>query len=139
MTAGVTRERNRAHARHDTWHAPLQALDVLTSMIRDAGRVLLRAGVPILTLSLLAFVGHGWLIDRSARLAMDNGPLGLAVLIAAITRPQALLALVAFVVAVPAVRAIRSGAQGPALIPVLAGTGMLTLVYALLLTLGLAL
>ena len=41
--------------------------------------------------------------------------------------------------AVPAVRAIRSGAQGPALIPVLAGTGMLTLVYALLLTLGLAL
>ena len=75
---------------------------------------------------------------RRAYLGMLAGAAG-CVLIAAITRPAALLALAAFVVAVPAVRAIRSGAQGPALIPVLAGTGMLTLVYALLLTLGLAL
>lgn len=61
------------------------------------------------------------------------------VLVAAQSHPAALLALLGFAVAIRGVRAIRAGAQGPALIPVLAGTGMLTLVYALLLSLGLTL
>lgn len=61
------------------------------------------------------------------------------VLIAAFTTAHALWALAAFVLAIPPVRRIVTGAKGADLIPVLAGTGMLTLAYALLLTVGLSL
>ena len=60
------------------------------------------------------------------------------VFIAAGTTLGALLALPAFVLAVRPVRMVLRGARGADLIPVLSGTGMLTLAYALLLALGLA-
>ena len=68
----------------DPWRAPKRVLTILRSILVDGGRVLRQAGLPILTISLLAFLAHGWLIEKSAKLAMDNGPLGLAVLIAAV-------------------------------------------------------
>ncbi|MFP5320327.1 MAG: 1,4-dihydroxy-2-naphthoate polyprenyltransferase [Acidimicrobiia bacterium] len=57
----------------------------------------------------------------------------------AIARPAALLALVAALAAVEPIRRVRAGATGPALIPVLAATGRLQLVFGLLLAAGLAL
>ena len=57
----------------------------------------------------------------------------------AIVRPWALLAMGAVLAAISPVRTVLGGASGPALIPVLAGTGRLQLVYGLLLTVGLAL
>jgi 1,4-dihydroxy-2-naphthoate octaprenyltransferase len=62
-----------------------------------------------------------------------------AVVAAALGHPWALLALLCLPLAVPAVKTVRSGARGLALLPVLAGTGRLALVYALLLAVGLAL
>ncbi len=56
-----------------------------------------------------------------------------------LARPGALVALVAVPAAVPPVRIVRGGARGPALIPVLGGTGRLQLVYGVLLALGLLL
>lgn len=53
--------------------------------------------------------------------------------------PGALLALAAGLLAVAPVRAVSGGATGPALLPVLADTGRLDLVYSLLLAAGLAL
>ncbi len=53
--------------------------------------------------------------------------------------PWALLGLLSMVLALPLVRVLRSGATGRDLVPVLAGTGRLTLVYALLLGVGLVL
>ena len=53
--------------------------------------------------------------------------------------PWCLLALVALPLALPPVRQVRAGASGRDLVPVLAGTGRLQLVYAVLLTLGLVL
>jgi 1,4-dihydroxy-2-naphthoate octaprenyltransferase len=64
--------------------------------------------------------------------------LALVVPIAA-ARPAAALALVATVAAVEPVRRVRAGASGPALIPVLAATGRLQLVFGVLLATGLAL
>jgi 1,4-dihydroxy-2-naphthoate octaprenyltransferase len=57
----------------------------------------------------------------------------------AVWRPWSLLALASAGLALGPLRAVRSGATGPALIPVLAGTGKLQLGYAVLLALGLAL
>lgn len=85
MSLGVATQEPTPVEATDTWRAPRRVLTILTSLARDGGLVLWRAGLPILTISLLAFLAHGWLIDRAARLAMDNGPLGLAVLIGAIT------------------------------------------------------
>lgn len=51
----------------------------------------------------------------------------------------ALLALLAVPLAVPVVRAVRSGATGRDLVPVLVGTGRLTLAYGVALTAGLLL
>jgi 1,4-dihydroxy-2-naphthoate octaprenyltransferase len=62
-----------------------------------------------------------------------------AVIVAAFAHVTALLALLSFVLARPLLQVLFSGARGPELIPVLAGTGRLELVYAALLTLGLAL
>jgi 1,4-dihydroxy-2-naphthoate octaprenyltransferase len=62
-----------------------------------------------------------------------------AAVVAAFSHPWALLALLCLPLAVPAVQTVRSGAKGLALLPVLAGTGRLALVYALLLAVGLAL
>lgn len=59
--------------RTDIWRSPRLVLEVLTSIARDGLQCLRRAGLPILTISLFAFVLHGWLVDRSARLAIDNG------------------------------------------------------------------
>ena len=56
-----------------------------------------------------------------------------------LARPGALAALVAVVVAAPPVRIVRGGAKGPALIPVLGGTGRLQLVFGVLLALGVGL
>ncbi|GAA1892058.1 1,4-dihydroxy-2-naphthoate polyprenyltransferase [Lapillicoccus jejuensis] len=53
--------------------------------------------------------------------------------------PWALLGLLSLPLAVPLVRGLRSGATGRDLVPVLSGTGRLTLVYALLLGVGLVL
>lgn len=53
-------------------------------------------------------------------------------------RPVAALALIAVVVARKPVTDVLSGAKGPALIPVLGGTGRVQLVYGLLLTIGLS-
>jgi 1,4-dihydroxy-2-naphthoate octaprenyltransferase len=61
-----------------------------------------------------------------------------AAVVAAFSHPWALLALLCLPLALPAVQTVRSGAQGLALLPVLAGTGRLALVYALLLAVGLA-
>lgn len=58
---------------------------------------------------------------------------------AAFVTPWALLALVAAPLAIRAVRVVTSGATGPALIPVLRDTGLLELVYAVGLAVGLAL
>jgi 1,4-dihydroxy-2-naphthoate octaprenyltransferase len=54
-------------------------------------------------------------------------------------RPWALLALLTVPLAVPPVRTVTGGAQGLALLPVLRDTGRLSLVYALLLAIALAL
>lgn len=56
-----------------------------------------------------------------------------------IVRPWALLAMGAVLAAISPVRTVLGGASGPDLIPVLAGTGRLQLLYGLLLTGGLAL
>jgi 1,4-dihydroxy-2-naphthoate octaprenyltransferase len=61
----------------------------------------------------------------------------LLVLAAAMWRWPVLLALLAGPVAVPAVGAVRTGARGPALIPVLGATGRLQLVFGALATVGL--
>ena len=57
----------------------------------------------------------------------------------AIIRPWALLGLAALPVAIAPVRAVASGAEGPALIPVLGATGRAQLVLGVLLAIGLAL
>lgn len=62
----------------------------------------------------------------------------LAAIACALDRPWALLALVAVAVAVAPVRVVMRGATGPALIPVLAGTGKVQLAYGALLSIGLA-
>ena len=59
--------------------------------------------------------------------------------VAAFAHVTALLALPAFWLARPLLKELFAGARGPQLIPVLAGTGRLELVYAALLTLGFAL
>ena len=61
------------------------------------------------------------------------------VLIASHTTLWALWALPAFALAIRPLRALIAGAKGADLIPVLSGTGALTLVYAVLLASGLAL
>ncbi len=55
----------------------------------------------------------------------------------ALRTPWSLLALLAIPLAVPPVQRLRAGATGRELVPVLAATGRLQLVYAVLLTLGL--
>lgn len=57
----------------------------------------------------------------------------------ALWAPWALLCLGALVPALPLLARVRGGATGRDLIPVLSGTGMASLVYAVLLTVGLAL
>lgn len=63
---------------------------------------------------------------------------GAFVIACAAIRPTALMALVALVLAVEPVRRVRSGAVGPALIPVLGLTGRVQMALGLLLTVGLA-
>jgi 1,4-dihydroxy-2-naphthoate octaprenyltransferase len=58
---------------------------------------------------------------------------------AALSRPWALLALLALPAALLPVRAVARGAEGPALIPVLGGTGRAQLILGLLFAIGLAL
>jgi 1,4-dihydroxy-2-naphthoate polyprenyltransferase len=57
--------------------------------------------------------------------------------LSALATPWTLLALIALPLAVKSVRVVVSDAVGPALIPVLKGTGLTELVYALGLTVGL--
>lgn len=70
--------------------------------------------------------------------SLVTGAFVLAVAMAA-DRPGTLAALVAVAVAVAPVRTVLGGARGPALIPVLGGTGRLQLVYGVLLAAGLLL
>jgi len=75
---------------------------------------------------------------RSRRLYA--GLIALAFILAALSAlatPWALLALVALPLAVKAIKVVMSDAVGPALIPVLQGTGLTELVYAAGLTAGL--
>ena len=60
------------------------------------------------------------------------------VVVIALTRPLALIALVTVPLALVPVRVVRSGAAGPALIAALGRTGSLLLAFGALLTLGLA-
>jgi 1,4-dihydroxy-2-naphthoate polyprenyltransferase len=64
-------------------------------------------------------------------------PFGMLVVIA-VARPFALLALATLPLALPPLRAVRAGAQGPALIGALGQTGRLQLAFGVLLTIGLA-
>ena len=59
--------------------------------------------------------------------------------VAAFAHVTALLALAAFWLARPLLKTVTGGARGRDLVPVLAGTGRLELVYAVLLTAGFAL
>jgi 1,4-dihydroxy-2-naphthoate octaprenyltransferase len=61
------------------------------------------------------------------------------VLVASLWRPWVVLALASAALAVAPVAAIRSGARGPALVPVLGATGKLQLAFGALATIGLAL
>ena len=61
------------------------------------------------------------------------------VVVAAFQRPWVLLALVSVPLAVVPVRIVRGGARGPALIPVLGGTGRVQMAFGALATLGLLL
>ena len=74
---------------------------------------------------------------RTVYVAMLAVALALVVPVA-VFRPAALLALGAVVLAIGPMRDVRAGAAGPALIPVLAGTGKLQLAFGVLLTAGLA-
>ncbi len=65
--------------------------------------------------------------------------LALALLMVAVCTaiaPTALAAAASFLLAYPLLRVMRSGATGPRLVPVLAGTGTLQLAYAVLLAVG---
>ncbi len=63
----------------------------------------------------------------------------LAVAVVGVRHPWCLLALLAIPLAVAPVRAVLGGARGPALIAVLGATARVEIVYAVLLTIGLAL
>ena len=56
----------------------------------------------------------------------------------AFVRPLALVALLAAPLAFRPIAAVRRGAAGPALIPVLAATGQVQLVFGILLAVGVA-
>jgi len=60
------------------------------------------------------------------------------VVVIAVARPLALLALATLPLAVPPIRAVRAGSEGPALIGALGQTGRLQLAFGALLTIGLA-
>ncbi len=62
---------------------------------------------------------------------------GVCVLVVALDRPAVLVALGAAVAAVRPLRAVLAGSSGSALIPVLAGTGQVQLIYGLLASAGL--
>jgi 1,4-dihydroxy-2-naphthoate polyprenyltransferase len=79
--------------------------------------------------------------DRATRLGYVSllaAAFGVMILIG-LVRPWALLGLVAAPLAVPPVRTVMGGGLGPALIPALQGTGLLTLLAGVMLTTGLAL
>ncbi len=74
---------------------------------------------------------------RTAFLVALAVPFVVAVVIAVQGRPWALLALLALPLAIRPARIVRSGALGRDLVPVLAGTGLLLLAYAVALSTGL--
>ena len=81
-------------------------------------------------------------IGAPATRRLYEGCVVLAVLVViplAVMRPWSLLGLAAFPFALVPVRAVASGADGPALIPVLGATGRAQLVLGVLLAVGLAL
>jgi 1,4-dihydroxy-2-naphthoate octaprenyltransferase len=61
------------------------------------------------------------------------------IVLAAVWRPWAAIALVGFAAAVPPIRAVRGGAEGRQLVPVLGATGRTQLIVGLLVAFGLAL
>jgi 1,4-dihydroxy-2-naphthoate polyprenyltransferase len=82
-------------------------------------------------------LGAHW--TRLLYLGLLTGAYAMIVLIGAVDRPTAALALPGAVLAMAPARLVRSGASGQALIPVLGATGRVQLVTGLLLALGLAL
>lgn len=68
-------------------------------LLRDTGEGLLRAGVPLLGIALTSFAAQHLLTRLAASIAPDNGPLGLAVLVLAITVRLVLLGLGIYVAA----------------------------------------
>jgi 1,4-dihydroxy-2-naphthoate octaprenyltransferase len=74
---------------------------------------------------------------RTAYVLAVAVPFVVAVLLAVAVTPWALVALLAVPAALGPVRVVRGGALGRDLVPVLAGTGRLLLVYAVLLSVGL--
>ena len=134
---------------------------VLGTTYVQAGRILLTAfvagiGIGLLACALLmannlrdvttdAAVGKRTLavhlgdpLSRRVFVLMIAGAF-LAVGVVGIRHPWCLLALLAIPLAVAPVRAVLGGAKGPALIAVLGGTARVEIVYAVLLTIGLAL
>lgn len=83
--------------------------------------------------TLAVLLGDG--LTRRIYVALIGAAL-LAVIVVALRHPWCLLALAAALPAAPPARAVWRGARGPALIPVLAATGMTEFVYALLLLAG---
>jgi 1,4-dihydroxy-2-naphthoate octaprenyltransferase len=76
---------------------------------------------------------------RLAYLLAVAVPYVVAILVAVRGRPWALLALLSLPLAIRPIRVVRSGALGRDLVPVLAGTGLLLLAYAVTLAIGLVL
>ncbi len=74
---------------------------------------------------------------RNAYLAAAIVAAAMVATVAALTTPWALLGLVGLAVIVPSIRTVRGGALGPALIPVLKGTGTAELAVAVTLAAGL--
>ena len=81
-----------------------------------------------------------WLGDKAARgtYYIYVGAALVATVVAGLFHRGALAGVLAFVLAVPPILTTRRGAKGSDLIPVLAQTGRLTLVYGLLTGLGMA-
>lgn len=79
--------------------APLRVLAISGRILAAAGRGLLRCWWLLLGIAALSFVLHHLLIDLGARVAMDNGPAGMALLVLAIAIRLILIAVMVIVAA----------------------------------------
>lgn len=79
--------------------APYRVLATAGRIIAATGRGLSRCWLTLLGLAALAFTLHHWLVDLGARVAVDNGPAGMALLVLAICVRLVLLAVMLLVAA----------------------------------------